>query len=214
MSRWLGEHFAVEEIHAGKPKVTLLTFIPNALVPALRSRFPKYRSTYIEGLNAKKERTEESHQRYPLISAVRAALLAHDRRALLTQAYGQAANGTIVLCDRYPSLQDGAPDSPQLTNLTVASEQPLLQRQLAAMEARLYRSIPPPDLVVYLSAPLDVTINRNATRGKKEPEEYVRWRHARSSQLEFGKAPVCRINTDQSLDQTVLEVKKAIWGAL
>jgi thymidylate kinase len=214
MSRWLGEHFAVEEIHAGKPKATLLTFIPNALVPALRARFPKYRSTYIEGLNAKKERTEESHQRYPLISAVRATLLAHDRRALLTQAYSQAANGTIVLCDRYPSLQEGAPDSPQLAGVVGATDQPLLQRQLAAMESQLYRSIPPPDLVVYLSAPLDVTINRNATRGKKEPEEYVRWRHARSSQLEFGKAPVCRVNTDQPLDQTVLEVKKAIWGAL
>jgi thymidylate kinase len=148
------------------------------------------------------------------MSAVRATLLAHDRQALLTQAYSRAANGTIVLCDRYPSSQDGAPDSPQLADLAVATDQPLLQRQLAAMEGRLYRNIPPPDLVVYLSAPLDVTINRNATRGKKEPEEYVRWRHARSSHLEFGKAPVCRVNTDQPLDQTILEVKKAIWGAL
>lgn len=220
MSRWLGEHFAVEEIHVGKPKATALTFIPNTLVPALRSRFPKYRSTYIEGLNSKKEMNskkegaQESWQRYPLISAVRAALLAHDRQALLTQAYSQAANGTIVLCDRYPSSQVGAPDSPQLADLAVATDQPLLQRQLAAMEARLYRSIPPPDLVVYLSAPLDVTINRNANRGKKEPEEYVRWRHARSSHLEFGKAPVCKVNTDQPLDLTILEVKKAIWGAL
>src|SRR3990172_6350338 len=40
MSKWLGEHFAVEQIHAGKPKSTLYTLIPNLLVPALRTLFP------------------------------------------------------------------------------------------------------------------------------------------------------------------------------
>ncbi|MEO7838770.1 MAG: hypothetical protein ABIU06_05420, partial [Anaerolineales bacterium] len=32
--KWLNEHYAVYQIHAGKPKSTLLTFIPNLLVPA------------------------------------------------------------------------------------------------------------------------------------------------------------------------------------
>jgi thymidylate kinase len=212
--RWLGEHFAVEQIHAGKPKSTRLTFIPNTLVPALRAKFPQYRSTHVEAKSHKDEPSKKTTEVFPLMTAIRATLLAYDRRSLLTQAYSQAANGTIVLCDRYPSTQIGAPDSPQLSNLATSSERYSIRSTLATMEARLYREVPSPDLVIYLNAPLEVTISRNANRSKKEPEEYVRWRHARSSGLEFGKAHVCRINTDQPIEQTVLEIKKAIWNAL
>ncbi|MFN8454780.1 MAG: hypothetical protein U0401_08950 [Anaerolineae bacterium] len=211
---WLSEHFTVDQIHAGKPKATLLSVIPNLVVPALRSMLPTYRSTHIESQRVSKEESEKSPTNYPLLFAIRSALLAYDRRSLLTQAFGQAANGRIVLCDRYPSLLNGAPDSPQLSPLLMSPNCHSIRRLLAQVEARWYREIPPPDLVIYLSAPLEVTVSRNASRGKKEPEDYVRWRHARSSNLEFGKTPVYRINTDQPFDQTVLEIKKAIWNAL
>ena len=214
MKGWLGEHFTVEQIHAGKPKPTILSAVPNLLVPALRSLLPTYRSTRVETRYVSKTPSEKSQKDYPLIFAIRAALLAYDRRSLLTRAFSQAANGTIVLCDRYPSLQNGAPDSPQLSHWPVSSNGSSVRRLLAQIEARWYLPIPPPDLVIYLSAPLEVTVSRNATRGKKEPEDYVRWRHARSSNLEFGKTPIYKINTDQPLDQTVLEIKKAIWNAL
>ncbi|MCC6454637.1 MAG: hypothetical protein IT328_06820 [Caldilineaceae bacterium] len=214
MNRWLGEHFAVEQIHVGKPKASALTFIPNSLVPALRAKLPAYRTTHLEAQYAGKEPSEKKRTDYPLISAVRSILLAYDRRLLLTRAYSRASNGTIVLSDRYPSLVNGAPDSPQLPEVPPSARGYSVRQQLARIEARLYREIPPPDLIIYLSAPLEVTILRNASRGKKEPEDYVRWRHTRSSNLEFGKTPVCRINTDQPLDQTVLEVKRAVWNAL
>jgi thymidylate kinase len=74
--------------------------------------------------------------------------------------------------------------------------------------------MPPPDLTIYLNVPLEVAISRNGTRGKKEAEDYVRRRHARSANLAFGKVPVCTIDTDQPLDQTILKVKKAVWNAL
>lgn len=214
MSHWLGEHFAVEQIHAGKPGSTLLSVIPNLFVPALRSILPSYRSTHVENHYASKERSETSQTEYPLIFAIRSALLAYDRRSLLTRAFGRATNGTIVLCDRYPSLLSGAPDSPQLSHLPVLSNRYSVRRLFADLEARWYREIPPPDLVIYLKAPLEVTILRNATRDKKERENYVRRRHSRASNLDFGKTPICQINTDQPLDQIVLEVKKAIWNAL
>jgi thymidylate kinase len=214
MRGWLGEHFTVEQIHAGKPKSTLLSAVPNLLVPAFRALLPTRRSTHVEARYAAKEHSEKSASDFPLVFGVRSALLAYDRRALLSKAFGRAANGTIVLCDRYPSLLNGTPDSPQLAHLPLSANGRPIHRRLAHIEARLYREIPPPDLVIYLHAPLEVTLSRNATRGKKEPEDYVRRRHARSSSLEFGKTPVCRINTDQSLDQTVLEIKKAVWSAL
>jgi len=214
ISHWLGEHFAVERIHAGKPTSTTLTVLPNLLLPVLRSMLPAYRSTRLETKYSAGKRPEKSNNNFPLIYAVRSVLLAYDRRSLLTRAFGRAANGTIVLCDRYPSLRSGAPDSPQLSHLAVPPGKYSVRRLLARVEARLYREIPPPDLVIYLSAPLEVTVLRNVTRSKKEPEDYVRRRHAQSSNLEFGKTPIYKINTHQPLDQTVLEVKKAIWNAL
>ena len=140
--------------------------------------------------------------------------LAYDRRLLLRQAFRQATNGTIILCDRYPSLGNGAPDSPQLANMLSSSNRISIRHLMAQFEARLYQEMPTPDLVIYLNAPLEVTVLRNATRGKRESENYVRRRHARSANLEFGNIPVCKINTDQPFDQTILEVKKAIWSAL
>jgi thymidylate kinase len=214
MSDWLGEHFAVKEIHAGKPKSTLLSLVPNLVVPALRAMLPTYRSTHVETQYVSQEPSKKSQQDYPLIFGIRSVLLAYDRRSLLTRAFSQAANGTIVLCDRYPSSVSGALDSPQLSHLPVSPNRYSVRRWLASVEARLYREIPPADLVIYLSAPLEVTVSRNAARGKKEPEEYVRRRHARSSNLDFGKTPIYKINTDQPFEQIVLEVKRAIWTAL
>lgn len=213
MNHWLGEHFAVEQIHVGKPKSTLLTVIPNSFVSILRARFPTYRSTRIQE-DLGKPVEENTRKSYPLVFAIRSTLLAHDRRAMLMRAYSRAANGVIVLCDRYPSQQIGAPDSPQLAAQSSPEEQKFSRRRLAEKEAQYYREMPPADLVVYLTAPLEVTVKRNATRGKREPEDYVRWRHARSANLEFGKTPVYRIDTDQPLEQTIRDVKHAIWNAL
>jgi thymidylate kinase len=214
MRGWLGEHFAVEQIHAGKPKSTILSVIPNLVVPALRAMLPSYRSTHVETQYTPQEQAEKPQADFPLIFGLRSVLLAYDRQSLLSGAYGRATNGTIVLCDRYPSMRSGVPDSPQLAHLPLPSNRFSLRHLLAKTEARLYQEIPPPDLVIYLSAPLAVTVLRNASRGKKEPEDYVRRRHARSSNLEFGPTPVYRVNTDQPFEQTVLEVKKAIWNAL
>ena len=191
-----------------------MTFIPNLLVPALRSLLPKFRSSRIEVQHASDEHEQKSPKVYPLISAVRAVLLAYDRKALLARAFAQAANGSILLCDRYPSLSPGSPDGPQLSQYPIDRDRYPIQFWLSRIEQRIYEEIPPPDLVVLLTVPVEVAILRNRNRGKTEPEDFVRLRHAQSSNLEFEKSHVYKINTDQSLDKTVLDVKKAIWKVL
>jgi thymidylate kinase len=74
--------------------------------------------------------------------------------------------------------------------------------------------MPPADLVISLSVPVEIAVLRNKNRGKTEPEDYVRRRHARSSYLEFGKTPTFKVDTDRPLAETVREIKKAIWNAL
>lgn len=214
MKSWLGQHFTVRQIHAGKPKSTFLTAVPNLLLPALRKLFPNKRSTKVENKYTAKLEKEKMPVTYPLLFAIRSTLLAYERRSLLIRASSQAAKGTVVLSDRYPSSGAGGIDGPMLAHLPVAAKRYSLRRLLTGIETSLYHGISPPDLIVYLNAPLEVTLSRNEARDKTEPEEYVRSRHARSSNLTFEKSQVHQINTDQPFPQTVLEVKKAIWNAL
>jgi thymidylate kinase len=214
LSQWLGHDLAVARVHAGKPPATFLSALPNLLVPALRLLLPESRSTRVEADQASSVRRERPQPGYPLLFGIRSVLLAYDRRSLLVRAFSQAANGTIVLCDRYPSLGSGAPDGPQLSHFPLPPGRGSLRRLLARVEASLYRDIPPPDMVLQLSVPLEVAVLRNETRGKREPEDYVRLRHSLIANLDFGRTPVHRINTDRPVAETVLEVKRALWNLL
>jgi hypothetical protein len=214
---WLGAHFTVRRVHAGKPPSTLLTAVPNLLLPALRSLFPRQRSTRVTASLApdlEEHGTDRSDNRFPLLFGIRSVLLAHDRRALLTRACASAANGAIVLSDRYPSVERGAVDGAQLGYDHEPAPEGEVRRRLAALEARRYRDIPPPDLVVYLTAPLEVALERNRDRGKSEPESYVLSRHGRSSSLEFERTTVYRLATDRPLDEVTSELRRVIWKAL
>jgi hypothetical protein len=55
-----------------------------------------------------------------------------------------------------------------------------------------------------------VTLARNAARDKREPEDYVRFRHALSSRLRFDGAPVFPIDTDRDLPLVVQEIEGVI----
>ncbi len=204
---WLGTEYTLERVHAGKPPGTPLTLLPNLVVPLMRRVAPAHRTTALE------ERSEGAPvpSSVSWLFALRSVSLAHDRRAVLARAHAHAANGRIVLCDRYPSR--AGTDGPQLAHL-VAPSTPSWLRLLARLEARLYGDIPPPDLVIYLTAPLETTLARNLARDKTEPEDYVRRRHARSADLVFDGTIVHRISTDQALAVTVREAKEAIWDLL
>lgn len=204
---WLARSHRVRRVHAGKPPSTPITFVPHVLLPALRAVFPEQRTLRVEERYEDGERT--AGRTFPLLFGVRSVMLAYERRALLRRA-ARAGRDTVVLSDRYPSDTSGAPDGPQLAHLPMPSGRFSMRRMLAQMEGRLYRGIPTPDMVFHLSAPLEVTLARNAARNKQEPEAYVRFRHELSSRLRFDGAPVFRIDTDRDLEQVVREIEGVI----
>ena len=211
---WLGAHFTVRRVHAGKPPSTLLTVIPNLLLPALRSLVPGQRSTRVTASRGSGNGDESGGKPFPLLFGIRSVFLAHDRRALLTRAYARSANGEIVLSDRYPSVERGALDGAQLGHGDEPSPRGGVRSWLAGVESRLYLDIPPPDVVIYLTAPLEVALERNRERAKSEPESYLLSRHARSSNLQFDRVPVHKVETDRPLDELRTEIRRLVWEAL
>jgi len=211
VSRWLGEFLSVATIHGGKPPPSVPTALPRLLLPLLRRMMPGYRSTRIEVA------TEPAAMRTGplLLFALRALMLAYERKKLLIRAHRKAANGTLVLSDRYPTRQPGVPEGAMLHFLR---EDPRsLYRWLARVEERTYGEIPQPDLVLRLDVPLELAVQRNLTRSKPggpEPTEYLRQRHAKSSELEFAGVPTYRIRTDTMVEETVRAVKPILWNAL
>jgi thymidylate kinase len=204
----LQRRHAVVRVHAGKPPSTALTFLPHVLLPALRRLFPEQRTLRVVEERHRREGAREGSG-FPLLFGIRAVMLAYERRALLRRAAASGAN-TIVLSDRYPSSASGAADGPQLAHLVPFGGGSSWQRALARIEGRLYRAVPAPDVVFHLTAPLDVVLMRNAARGKREPEGYVRFRHALSSKLRFDAVPVHVIDTDRALEVVVKEIEGVI----
>lgn len=219
--RWLGGTFAVRTVHAGKPPATVLTAPLRLLLPLLRRGLAPLRTNKLDShikSKASDSTVDKNTGLASLVYAVRAVILAWERRQLLLGVRRAVANGDLVICDRYPSDTVGAMDSPRLRRRPDrGGVVTAIFDRLARLEQRLYREIPPPDIVLRLNVSIETAQQRNHHRikARKESAEYVasRHRHAR----EWSKAGtriVHSIDTEQSLAETIRRVKCAIWDSL
>ncbi len=220
--QWLRKIFTVKSIHAGKPSSTWVTYPVNIFLPLLRKLIPGFRTNHLEGhVPAKKSSPQfssNSRRITSLLYAIRSVTLAWDRRHLLNRARRSAAKGEIIICDRYPSLTVGAMDSPRLLeNPNSRGFRLFIYNYLAHLETKIYRKIPAPDLVLQLSVSIEIAKQRNKDRIKKDKEsdEYLESRHQQKKGWKIhSETRIHSIDTDQSLDKTILLVKKTIWEAL
>ncbi|MDD5454552.1 MAG: hypothetical protein PHW62_03540, partial [Candidatus Ratteibacteria bacterium] len=203
---WLGQNFSVYLFHIGKPTPTLLTIIPNIVLKAVKKFLPKRKKNNIETLKLKNKK----NGLVLFIHVLRNLLLAFDRFHLLKKTQQLAQKGNIVICDRYPTSQTGAMDSPRLAPADF-NNVPLVIKKLIDMENKIYIKILPPDLAISLKVPLELAIDRNLSRKNKEIESYLRTRHNQwKSQLHVYKN-VHEIHTNNSFHETLLKVKKTVW---
>jgi thymidylate kinase len=227
--RWLNGPFAVRTVHAGKPPSTWLTVPLNLALPLLRRRAAGLRTGSLEGHLAPAgeapggeapagEAPDRRRGLAALVYAVRAVAAGWDRRALLVRARRAAARGEFVVSDRYPSDNVGVMDSPRLTERPEArGVVGAMVNRLARLERRLYRDIPPPDIVLRLRVSLETAQKRNRERDKpgKESDAYVESRHRQTQEWRrSGARQVFDIDTESSLDETLQCVQRTIWEAL
>lgn len=219
--QWLAGVFSAHVLHAGKPPSTLTTAFLNLTLPLLRKLFPQLRTTRQDRDKTVNTNTISSSINKgwgSLLYAVRSVSLAWDRRYLLVQARKQAANGDIVICDRYPSENIGTMDSARLQEQDMPKGPGgQFYSLLARMERRFYKEIPPPDVVLKLKVSMETAKQRNRDRIKvdKESDAYLEARHRQSQEwCMAGTKYIYEIDTAQSLEQTILSAKQQIWSAI
>lgn len=220
-ARWLGRPFTVRTVHAGKPPSTWLTAPLNLLLPLIRSRLSSLRTNRLEGHSTSTHANPSPDKNKGLASlvyALRSVILAWERRQLLVRARRATANGEIIICDRYPSDTIGVMDSPRLCEQpTQRGVVPAIFNWLARLEQRLYKQIPPPDIVLRLNVSIETALQRNRERFKpgKETDAYIASRHRQTREWhKSGTKYIYDIDTELSLTETILCVKKAIWESL
>jgi thymidylate kinase len=218
--RWLGENLAVKMLHAGKPPSSWVTAPINLLLLLTRPIRTKMPPSIKEDRSASGEENpaRKSGGTTSLLYAIRAVTLAWDRRNLLRRGWRAAARGELVICDRYPSNNIGAMDSPRLVEQIGRSGwHSSIYNVAARLEQQLYAQIPPPDLVIRLHVSVDTAIKRNRLRDKQgeETDAYIEARHRYTRAWQRADTRrVFDVDTEQPLAETMLAIKDIIWRSI
>jgi thymidylate kinase len=137
-----------------------------------------------------------------------ALTLGHEKRAKLAQAARARAEGTLVVCDRYPQAQTaGCVDGPLLADWR--SSDSAMKRRLAVREARPYEQADaePPDLVLRLGVDAETLALRRPDHDQLD----LARRRAIVESLRFGPSAVTvEIDTAQPLEDVIAQARKVI----
>jgi hypothetical protein len=87
--------------------------------------------------------------------------------------------------------------------------------RLANLERRLYREMPPPDVIVRLAAPLDVTSQRNNGQWKVEDksEGHIQSRTSKSLPPSFPNARTLDLDPNLPAPARILALRRLLWDA-
>lgn len=218
--RWLGDAFTVNVIHTGKPPSSWLTAPVNLALAFVRRLAASRRMTHLKSQRTFSTDSNLAQHKFKglasVLYALRAVALAWDRQRLILRSRRRAAEGEVIVCDRYPSRITGAMDSPCLVEeLFQTGPVVAMYNRLVRLEQQLYRQIPPPDIVLRLRVSLDTALKRNRERNGQDREAYLEARHRQSQDWQMpGTSYVYEIDTEQTLAETICKVKEAIWAAL
>lgn len=150
--------------------------------------------------------------------AIRALTLAWDRYRLLQKVYRAKAQGDLIVCDRYPSEQIGAMDSPRLKEKTGKKGlKASLFNTMARQEHRLYERMPAPDIVIKLHVSIETAKKRNSARvgGDRDNDDFLEVRHRYAHEWhKSGTKHIFKISTEVPKSESILNIKKAIWESL
>lgn len=203
LGTWLSRAFVVRRVHLGRPPKSPTTLVVKSALRAGR-RFGLWPD--LAEPTAPRTDTTEAPSTAWLTWHV---LTARDRYRLYTRSRRIAANGGIVVCDRYPLEQlrtmDGA-------RTTWARGLPGLTRLGAALidrEARYYAAFSRPEVMAVLRVEPEVAVKRKTD----EEENYVRRRSTEVWNAVWDDTTVV-VDAAQPAAGVLADLRAAVWERL
>ncbi|HSE08337.1 MAG TPA: hypothetical protein VLB29_06705, partial [Nocardioidaceae bacterium] len=203
LTAWLSRAFVVRRVHLGRPPKSPTSIAAKGALRAGR------RIGLWEDLAEPTAPPADPTKAPSTAWLAWHVLTARDRYRLLTRSRRIAANGGIVVCDRYPLEQlrtmDGARTTwarglPGLTRLGTA----LIDR-----EARYYAAFTRPEALAVLRVDPEVAVNRKTD----EEENYVRRRSTEVWNAVWDESTVV-IDAAQPAAGVLADLKSAVWERL
>jgi thymidylate kinase len=206
ISKWLCPPLAGAKIHMGKPPWSPTTTLVRGVLKAGRSLrlYPFERAP----LDPHTAADPAVFPGYP--SLLREVCTARDRYRSYVRARKQADQGVFVLCDRFPLPGLILTDGPLVGRVATDFPGKRFVRLLARLEARYYRSILPPDLLLMLKVDPETAVARKTD----ERAESVRARSQEIWNRDWDGPAVQVIDASRSKDEVLERAKSLVWARL
>lgn len=142
---------------------------------------------------------------FPRIQSLLHLLTSWERRALARTCQRLSRNGAIVITDRYPGIKPGSSSglSPQPASSRIGQ---LFHR----CERAIYRSVPEPDVVIRIRAPLEVCLQRNRERPEPKPDHVIRSSHLLADSATFVGSKIVDIDGTRAPNANVEDVLRRL----
>jgi thymidylate kinase len=206
LNEWLSKKFATRTVHLGKPPRSLITWA--VLVPLRISQTLKHSPKW--NLMNPALGSSEAALFPGYLQLLRWVCAARDRHRLYLKARRLASNGEIVLCDRFPVPNLKLMDGPNIHRFLGATPKKRLARLLHDIEARYYKQIMSPDLMIVLRVEPEIAVRRKLS----EPSPHVRTRARELWEADWRGTRAHIIDASQPLEEVLRSLRSLIWSTL
>lgn len=215
---WLSKYFDTTKVHMGKPAWSRPTTSFRAIlkVGQLLGFYPA-ESSMLETI----DQQSLISPGYPWL--IREACLARDRYNSYRRARRITDRGGVALIDRFPLVHKIRMDGPQAERFVGLLEarshdgqfmRPTISSRLTSflikLEARYYKRIMPPDLLIVLRVDPEIAVQRKTD----EDATSVRERSTQIWQANWQETNAYVVDSSQPLDIVLRDLKSYIWAKL
>lgn len=207
LQRWLAKDFRVARVHLGKPVRSWSSLAVDGLLRL--GRLTQHR----RGPAANPGRTRlaaEPPGWFRNLRLLRAVCTARDRYHSYVRARRLAANGTLVICDRFPTAELPLTDGAVIGQLAEPGATERWVKWLAQLETHYYRQITWPELLIVLRVDPELAVQRRPD----EDAAWVRRRNQEIWELNWQHTPAHVVDAGQPKEAVLAEVKALVWSYL
>jgi thymidylate kinase len=208
LSVWLSEDFEVYNVHFGKPKWSLTTFLVRGSLRLGRTvgLYPYVSESSVLYSGEPEMRT--IFPGYPLL--IRLVCTARDRYLAYRRMRRLVTQGGLVLTDRFPFSTGELLDGPHVERVASQDRVNWLVGRLIELEVGHYKPILWPELLIVLELDPEIAVRRKTD----EPEAYVRARSREMAAFDWQNTPARVVDASRSQSEVLRQLKVLIWSEL